>query len=203
MNTRIAMPRIELPFALPTPPGRARLRAFWLVLSLAVGLALWAVPLLSGAPTDASGTLALIGATIGFASIGLAHPYAAAVPYRAWNWMVHRFSIVAIRYVTAVAFWTVGLVFASDNRPGRFEYRIQSDTGWRTRTCQSLSAYKSQHTTAVSQGSLGAPDQETSPVTTMRLPLIWAFAPFMTLIRALHVDRDPSKERSAHIYTLY
>jgi hypothetical protein len=197
------MRRIELPFALPTPPGRARLRAFWLVLSLAVGLALWAVLLRSGALTGTSGTLALMGATIAFASIGLVHPYAAAVPYRAWNWLVHRFSVVAIRYVTAVAFWTVGLVFATDKRPGRFEHRIQSDSGWRPRTSQSLSAYKSQHTTAVSEGDSGAPDRQTSPVTHMRPPLIWAFGPFVSLIRTLHVDRDPSKERSAHIYTLY
>jgi hypothetical protein len=188
---------------LPLPVNRPALRGFWLFVGLAVGLITLVVGYLSG--TGDWGERALVALLISAAVTipGLVDPYLVWWPYRIWNWLVRRFSRLAIRYVTAVAFWTIVVPLGWTSKPRTFELSPSDRSTWRQRGTQPASTYSSQHHAA----DVGEGPSRLGSLASWRRAYghgeARVLTPFLTMIAAL--DTEPTVEQAAprNIYTLY
>jgi hypothetical protein len=188
---------------LPTPIGRSRLRSFWFVLSLLVGLLLLVLIVVAGGVrlTRAS-TIAGLCA-LGLALPGLIRPYTVQWAYRGWNFAARRVARYIERYTTFVCFATV-MVASSLGSPVRtFERSPARRSMWFARGTQSPATYGRQHIGAEPASGAG-----TWKVDFRRWarasghPAAVTLLPFLVLLRSVADDRDDSAT-SANIYTLY
>lgn len=188
---------------LPTAVDRAALRSFWLVMSLGVGMATALLLLLVGV-ADLWGRLTVAAAlTIVVAAPGLLLPYLVWPAYRVWNWAARHVAARAIRYVTAVCFFTVVRALSLTTPPARFETASDAPSMWKPRGTQAPSMYPSLYhdEDAVPQGSW------TRPLRAWRRsshhPEAWGLLPFLWLIRVLDVRQRQQPGASGRNYTLY
>lgn len=188
---------------LPTRSNRALLRSFWIIMSLGGGVLSGAVAwLMAGVPFAPSlgtgGAVALI-----IALPGTLFPYSVATPYRAWNWIVRRFCALAVRYLTAVCFRTVGLALSVGAAPDRFESTHSGRSGWRGRGTQPREAYRGEDIEPF-PGPPGSGFRSVRAWMRASGPrLSWTLLPFLELIRWLDTGSVEQEAPSTYIYTLY
>jgi hypothetical protein len=188
---------------LPTPIGRSRLRAFWALLSVVLGLILGGFLV---APGDAAPSTAFVSAlvlTLVVALPGLVRPYAVQWAYRGWNFAARRVARYVERYVTFVCFATV-VVASSLGSPVRtFERSPDRGSMWFARGTQASSTYPSQ------DARPGSPPASSSWSSDFRRwarssshPAAVVLLPFLALLRAVSEDGAETATNS-NIYTLY
>jgi hypothetical protein len=188
---------------LPTRSNRALLRSFWIVMSLGSGMLAGAVAwLVADVPFASSlragGAVALI-----IVLPGTLFPHSVATPYRAWNWIVRRFCALAVRYLTAVCFRTVGLASSVGAAPDRFESTHSGGSGWRGRSTQPREAYRCEDIEPF-PGLSGSGFRSVQAWMRDSGPrLSWTLLPFLALIRWLDTGSVEQEAPSTNIYTLY
>lgn len=188
---------------LPIRSNLALLRSFWIVLSLGAGLIAGFVAWI---PFGVSIGASVIAAGIAALTVmlpGLLFPYEIVLPYRGWNWMVRKFSDLAIRYVTGVCFGTVGFVLSLGSPSQRFELSSKEPSMWRSRGTQTAEAHLSQYREPLQPTGSHWTGPTRSWMRTTGPNLAWTLLPFLMLIRALHTGRDKKEGAPANVYTLY
>lgn len=189
---------------LPIPVNRAALRGFWLFVSLAAGIVAASAAPLAG--LEGWGRRSGVGilAAAAIAMPGLIDPLLVWWPYRIWNWSARRFSRIAIRYVTAVAFGTVMVSLAGLSKPARFERAPAGTSRWAARTTQTVESYRRQHHYPPVPGSTEeGPDDFTEWRRRSGHPGAWALRPFAAFIEALETEPLADNQPVRNIYTLY
>lgn len=133
----------------------------------------------------------------------LKDPFIVALPYQAWNWSVRHFSLLAVRYVTAVTFWTVGLIYSIGPHSSQFELNTSPNTTWKDRNTQTVQEYTSEYRNLLPVNG----SHWTAPVRAWmnsRGPsLSWVFLPFLILIQLLETGTQKTDDDQTNIYTLY
>lgn len=190
----------EVSLLLPTPVNKAALRAFWLAVSLAIAVpATWVIRALGAEAVGSLTTFGLVFAGVVIPVI--VRPSIAWTPYRAWNWIIRRFSLRAIRAVTSIAFLLVMRPLSATSEPHQFE-RHTTSTSWRQRETQSAGTYRSTH-----YDPNGEQENTWSGLSSWRRKsghrAVVLLSPFVALIRLLDVDAAASTDTPSDIYTLY
>lgn len=188
---------------LPTPADRASLRAFGVFVVIAVGVLATAGLLLVGrAPTLGGSAFVAAGVTVAGVAVVL-RPRAVWPAYRGWNWLVRHATRVALRYVTAVCFFTVVVALTWTTPPRRFATAPSDSSMWFARGTQPPEGYRSlaHDLTSVPSGSWTGPLRAWTrssghPEARMLLPFLW-------LLRVLDSEQARTGPAARHIYTLY
>lgn len=189
---------------LPKPINRARLRAFWLLVTVAasssVMLVRWVLDLWSGVNT----TVLWLGLLLVLGAPGFLWPYRVQWVYRGWNFGARRAGRYIERYLTAVCFLTVVLPMSLGSPATRFERFPQSGTMWRPRGTQNGAAYSSQYT-----DDRGSPQGAAWSRSFLRWCRVSGHAqarvllPFLWLLRLVDTNDDERRPVQGNIYTLY
>lgn len=189
---------------LQMPVNRGALRAFWLLLSFAMGLISLVVLALFGVADLGARIVTAVGVAALIATPGLVRPDLAWLPYRAWNWSARQFGMHAVRYVTAVCFFVVMPILRRTTGPRRFITASDEASMWLARGTQPSGMYASQyHDTGVdlSDGSWIRPLRAWVRASGHRAAL--ALVPFLVLVKVLHPEQAKVQPVSRNIYTLY
>jgi hypothetical protein len=186
---------------LPTRSTRTSRRAFAIVLGIGMGAGLAAILSVSGLASNGTALMVTGAVILGTTLLALMFPYDIALPYRAWNRLVRTFSVHAIRYVTAVCFWTVIQALRWRSVSGRFEAVPQAGSTWRRRGTQPSQTYGEQYS------MVAAPNRSSSSLRQWMkeagTPLAWALLPFIAVLRALDAAPHDWDAANTNIYTLY
>ena len=191
----------ELSLLLPTPVNRAALRGFWLIISLAIALVVTLTTRALGLGDEVA-TVTTLGVVYAIIAVPvLLRPSLAWTPYRAWNWIVRRFSGPAIRAVSSVAFHLVMRPLSATTAAHQFR-RQSSSTTWEPRVTQSVETYPSTH-----YDENGAQEDMWGSLSSWRRisdhrPAV-LLIPYVALIRLLDVEPAAKTDAPSDIYTLY
>lgn len=180
-------------------PDREWLLAFWLALSLVVGLIVGAVAwFLAGglvAAVTGMGTMAALGAP------GVMKPRIAAVPYSYWNRLARKYAVIAQTLVMRTCYWTALLFARGDGSALMIESGHAPDSLWTERGTLEPAAYGSLAADCSGSPRRGWVGETVSWALRSKQPWVVLLLPYLVIVRVLDVRKE--KKAPAGIYTLY
>jgi hypothetical protein len=185
------MPPLTLPHRSP-----GTIRAFWLVASSAVGLAVGAAA--AGGRRDGRLLALALPVTAAVAAPGLARPLWFELPYRAWNRAGRLAGEAATDWIARVGFEVVQRTDSLGSPPAVPE-RSPGTSGWLPRTSQAAGTYRYQDVVPLDGGQDAFDRYARQPGHE------WteAMRPLVRLMSAMETDADVDHTPPPDIYTLY